>query len=329
VRTAVRAWAGLAAALVVAFVALPDGSAAVDPSISFVTPVDGSTVAGPSVDVAVKVEGLELVEAGSQVNDSQGHAHILIDRDEEPDARDFLSTDDPDVVHLGKAPFTSRSIELDEGEHTLIAILGDSEHLVVDGQKTAKIRITVATGFRGKGELTPACADVAVGQAEVRIAFPSDGGTVQGTITATCAYLTNGGACTWTDVAFSRIIGAYDPSTHAFTGEASGISQRRLQEGDRGACGDDRQTTKPAVSVEGELGDDDIVTGNIGRARFEAADDDTVELAADLEPLTNAGDASASAPRQGRVLAIAAFAAAALLIAFAIFWTRRASATAR
>jgi hypothetical protein len=292
------------------------GSAATAPSVSFVTPSDGSTVAGPRVEVALRVGGIKLVPAGSLETSGQGHAHVLVDR-AAPGAREFLSTDDPQIVHLGKPPLLSRAIPLSSGQHTLVAILGDSEHLVVRGQRTQTIHITVAPGFRGKGALTPACSDVAAGAGQVRLTFPTDGGAVQGTISTACVFVTQGGACTWLDAGFSRISGTFDTSAQRITGQASGTTQRQLRSGSKQSCGQDRETSLAPSEVQGQLAND-TVSGTLGPAQFTVGRDDSVDLAPEPMPLQSAAQAKSVTASKRSPLVYAIFVAAAALLVFAI-----------
>jgi hypothetical protein len=274
-------------------------------------------VAGPRVEVALRVQGFKLVPAGSVVKSGEGHAHVLIDR-AAPAARAFLSTDDEQIVHLGKPPLQSRSIPLSPGQHTLTAILGDSEHLVVSAQRTQTIHINVAPGFRGKGALSAACADVAAGQGEVRMTFPTDGGAVQGTISAVCLFVTQGGACTWSDTAFNLVTGTYDPSSQNITAQTTGSTQRILRSGDRKKCGTDRETSNPPAALQAKL-QNDTVTGAFGRSQFSLTRDDTVDLAQAPAPLAaTATKSSAASTRHTSPLVYAFFAAAAALLVFAV-----------
>ncbi len=322
-RLATRSVAVLAVTLLV-FAIAGGGVAATAPpatSITFATPSDGATVAGPRVAVAVNVSGLMLVPAGSFQKVGTGHAHVLIDSSA-PSPRTFLSTDDPRIVHFGKPPFTSRSIPLDNGTHTLTAVLGDSEHLVVGGQRVQTIHITVADGFRGKGQLSPGCSNLATGTSEVRLTFPTDGGNVQGTISANCGFATNSGACQWVDALFDRIDGLYDAPSQHLTGRTSGISQRRLRSGSRKTCGPDTQSSVSPSNMQADM-NGDTVTGTVSNAHFELASDDSVDLAAAPDPIV-APVAASNKVGTNKLIALAAFAVAAALLVYAVLAALRA-----
>jgi hypothetical protein len=318
----------LGALLATGWIASPTVLGQGAPSISFADPQDGVTVAGPKVEIVVTVDGVELVPAGGQLSPDEGHAHVLIDRDE-PKPRDFLATDDPNVVHFGAPPLSARPIELGEGQHTLLAVLGDSEHLVIEGQDTARITINVAPGFRGKSRLSQGCADIASGRGEVRLTFPEQGGALQGAVTANCTYATRDGACTWMDMAYSRVKGSYDGASGVFSGRTSGITQRRLQRGPRDECGPDRESDRPPSEIRGGVTEDGTVEGTVGTATFAMKDDQSIVMPGALEPLTDTEDAGNSeGSGSNKTVAIASFVLAALLVAFAVWWMRRGRATA-
>ena len=241
----VIAAAVVAFAPLVGLLATPARAADGPPRIVFATPQDGTTVAGP-VEVAVTVTNFELIPAGSVTQKGKGHAHVLID-EEPPAPRTFLPTNDPNIVHMGTAPLESRSIDMTPGEHTLYAVLGDSDHLVVENQQPAKITITVAPGLRAKGPLPNACADVAKGQGDVRVVFPLVDGAIQGTVASSCGFVTDGGKCQWQDLAFRRITGTFSLEDRALAGTATGITSRQLRAGSRKSCGGD---TSSALSPQ-------------------------------------------------------------------------------
>jgi hypothetical protein len=318
----------LALAAVLAFVGLSSGGYAqtTPPVVSFVTPSTGAVVAGPRVEVALEVRGLNLVEAGSLQKEGDGHAHVLVDVPP-PAPRSFLSTSDPRIVHFGKPPFRSRPVALANGEHTLTAVLGDSEHLVVDGQRTAQIKITVADGYRGKGTLSPACSNLATGLGEVRLTFPNDGGTVQGTITSRCAFQTQSNACTWLESGFSRVEGTFGADTQHITARTVGATQRKLRSGDRKSCGEDRESSISPSVLQADV-DGDSVNGTVNEAKFTLARDDSVDLASAPDPLEDATTTSGANSKR-KLVAYIAFALAAMLLAFAAVSVLRIRSAAR
>ena len=284
----------IAAAAIVAATLMPlalPADAKTAPLVSFITPSNGATVASP-VEVALKVTGLQLAPAGSLNKPGFGHVHILIDQTP-PAIRSFLPTNDPNVVHFGQAPLDARAIDLTDGPHTLYAVLGDSDHLVIAHQPS-KITITVAPGVHAIGPLPSACAEVARGNGDVRIAFPTDGGLVQGTIASTCLFPTNGGQCVWAETAFRRINGTFASDTQAITAEALGYSTRQLKQGSAQTCGANSTAGLARQSFTGSY-DGTTVTGSLGRVALTLATADAVPFSPPAALASPAGATGAAA----------------------------------
>lgn len=110
-----------------------------EPSIEITSPSDGDTVEGPEVTIEVEVENFELVEAGSEPAEGEGHVHFIVDGDE-PEAGDTVGDD---ATHLGAEPFDTRDVELEPGEHTVIAVLGNAAHEVLDPVVSDEVTFTV------------------------------------------------------------------------------------------------------------------------------------------------------------------------------------------
>ena len=290
--------------------------AAPTPAVGFATPEDGTTVAGPMVEIAVEVAGFELAPAGSLNEEGKGHVHVLVDQ-EPPAPRSFLPTNDPGIVHLGKPPFESRAVELAAGRHTLYAVLGDSEHLVVD-QQPAKVTIVVAPGVRAQGPLDRACADVARGAGEVRLVFPVSGGAVQGTVTSRCAYATSEGACTWTDSSFRRVKGTFSPAQN-IQAVAAGFTTRQLVSGDRDRCGEDRTSPLGQQALQAQIRGT-ALSGTLGASTFTLAADPSVRLA---QPPATVAQVAPSGEKDRSPLVYLPFAAAVLVLGAAVVYALR------
>lgn len=112
-----------------------------EPSVEITNPSDGDTVTSTDgmVEVEVDVENFELVEAGGEPAEGEGHVHFIVDGDE-PEAGDTIGDD---AIHLGAEPFDSREVELEPGEHTVIAVLGNAAHEVLDPVVSDEITFTV------------------------------------------------------------------------------------------------------------------------------------------------------------------------------------------
>jgi hypothetical protein len=290
--------------------------------VAFVSPPAGATVAGPKVYVHVAFENLKPVAAGGIVRPGEGHAHILIDRDPVAHGQS-LPTDQPNVVHLGKPPLTERSIDVGLGEHRLVAQLGNSAHKAM-GASTAEVTINVVAGFRGRGALTPACAEVASGTGEVRLVFPSAGGHLQGSITSTCTFATDAGACGWQSVSDRRIYGSFDPGGRTLDGTTGGSTTRQLVSGTGSRCGNGGVDRLDQIPFRAAFADG-IVSGTFGQAHFTVRSDPSVVL-------ENAVAASTTTPEPSKRSLIPSAIAAGLIAvlgaggAYALARRRRRSA---
>lgn len=117
-------------------------TATVTRAITIVAPAEGAVVEGP-VLIQLNAEGLDIVPAGVQQEHS-GHHHLFIDRDLTPPGEPMPS--EPGVVHLGQAQTEYRIEDLAPGEHTVIAVLGDFQHVPVAGVAPDTVHFTVAGG---------------------------------------------------------------------------------------------------------------------------------------------------------------------------------------
>lgn len=121
-----------------------------EPSVEITSPSDGDTVTSEdgTVLIRVEVENFELVEPGTEPAEGEGHAHLIIDG-EEPEAGDTLGDE---AIHLGAEPFTSRDVELEPGEHTVMAVLADSAHEVTDPVASDEVTFTVEEAEEDEAE---------------------------------------------------------------------------------------------------------------------------------------------------------------------------------
>jgi hypothetical protein len=120
------------------------------PKVSIVSPAAGSTVTGPKVEVKLSFQNFKTVAAGGAVADGEGHAHLFVDRDPVT-AGTAIPTGEATIVHLGAAPFDTRTIDLAPGSHKITAVLGDSTHKALTPLASASVSFTVAEA----GSMTP------------------------------------------------------------------------------------------------------------------------------------------------------------------------------
>lgn len=114
--------------------AAPEGA-----SVAILSPRNGDTVKSP-VRVVFDIQGMSLAPAGD-ATPGTGHHHLLIDvTDFDPNLP--VLTDERHM-HFGKAQ-TEAEIELPPGEHTLMLVLGDANHIPHEPTvRSEPIRITV------------------------------------------------------------------------------------------------------------------------------------------------------------------------------------------
>lgn len=107
------------------------GAMAGERSVEITSPTEGSTVEGPSVTVELAANGFQVVEAGDTTANS-GHHHIFLDRDVSA-ADEPIPAEEGYIVHMGdgSTSFTFENVE--PGQHTLIAVVGDAYHVPVPG----------------------------------------------------------------------------------------------------------------------------------------------------------------------------------------------------
>jgi hypothetical protein len=133
-------------ALLAAFAVMPlalaqDRTAApAGAEVYIISPTDGATVKSP-VTVRFGLKGMGIAPAGVKFENS-GHHHLLIDTDAPADASLPLPASDK-IVHFGKGQ-TEASVQLPQGKHTLLLLLGDQNHVPHNPPvMSKKITITV------------------------------------------------------------------------------------------------------------------------------------------------------------------------------------------
>lgn len=104
---------------------MSDGS-----SVSIVTPASGDTLAAGAVEVTLSVDGLAIVPAGDTTADS-GHHHLFLDADVSPAGQPIPSVPGS-IVHMGDASAGYTFENVAPGEHRLIAVVGDWQHVPLE-----------------------------------------------------------------------------------------------------------------------------------------------------------------------------------------------------
>lgn len=115
------------------------------PVMTITSPAAGATLAGPKVKVDVEVGNWALVAANQTPKDGAGHLHFFVDvpADAVKVGEGIPLDQTAKFIHAGKAPFTTREIELTSGTHTLTVVMGDSVHRVLAVPAPVSITFTV------------------------------------------------------------------------------------------------------------------------------------------------------------------------------------------
>lgn len=103
------------------------------PTMKIIAPAAGALVAGPKVKVDIEVAAWTLVDANQAIKDGEGHLHFFVDTPANAiKVGEGIPLDQKATfVHAGKAPYTTRELELTPGEHTITVVMGNSAHQVL------------------------------------------------------------------------------------------------------------------------------------------------------------------------------------------------------
>lgn len=137
--------AALGAALVLAACAPASSAPAAKPVMRLLSPAPDARLPAGKVKIDVEVRGYTLVAANAPVKAGEGHLHFFIDAPASSvPAGQFVPLDQPKTyVHAGKAPFTSREIELAPGKHTITVVMADAAHVVVAEPEPLSVTVLV------------------------------------------------------------------------------------------------------------------------------------------------------------------------------------------
>lgn len=113
-------WAGLLAAC---------APASREPSMRIVYPAQGARVPSTQVPIQVDVRNFRLVRPGPP-QPGEGHLHLFIDVPADAIAvGEIIPLDQTDkYLHMGAPPFTTRTLTLTPGVHTVTAVMADGLH---------------------------------------------------------------------------------------------------------------------------------------------------------------------------------------------------------
>lgn len=115
--------------------ALPD-----TPAVIITSPGDGESVEG-TFTLTLETRNVEIRPAGTD-EPGTGHHHLFVDRDLTPVGEPIPT--EQGIIHLGLAQTEYVFENLAPGEHTIVAVLGDYQHVRLGNVATDTLRVTVA-----------------------------------------------------------------------------------------------------------------------------------------------------------------------------------------
>jgi hypothetical protein len=123
--------------------------------VSFKYLTDGAEVESPFT-VHMQAENLVVEPATSGVTDGHGHFHIIVNSPMPPPTGPIPV--DPQHIHYGQGQ-TEATLDLPEGEHTLLLQFAKGDHVPYDPQIVQQMRVTVTK--RNAPAMDSAAADTA------------------------------------------------------------------------------------------------------------------------------------------------------------------------
>jgi hypothetical protein len=124
-------------------------------AIHITSPENCQQVPGPDVELAWEAPGLEIVPATEAQNETDYHAHFIIDGAYEVVAGDPIPVQDG-VIHTAANPVTIEGLA--PGAHTIQLVIGDPGHVPVPALARPQVTVVIAdTGVAGTptGAATP------------------------------------------------------------------------------------------------------------------------------------------------------------------------------
>lgn len=119
-----RSFSFLGAALALVFAACSRKPAA---TVQIVQPRDGDTVRTADVTVLLEAQGIEIVPA-TEKRSGTGHHHLFLDTDVTPLA-EKIPQGVTGIIHLGRGQSDFTFTDVSSGEHRLITVVADADHV--------------------------------------------------------------------------------------------------------------------------------------------------------------------------------------------------------
>lgn len=118
-----------------------EASVTEEPSVAIVEPAEGATVEGPDVRVVLEATGVEIVPATDR-RPGTAHHHLFVDTELTP-LTDSIPSGVSGILHLGRGQTEFLLVDLPPGEHRVIALLADWEHVPLDPPAADTVHFTV------------------------------------------------------------------------------------------------------------------------------------------------------------------------------------------
>jgi hypothetical protein len=115
-------------------------------AIRITSPENCEEVSGPDVEIVWEAPDLTIVPAAEAQNETDLHAHFIVDNAYEVVAGAPIPVQDG-VIHTAAKPVTIEGLA--PGEHTILLVIGDSGHIPVPG--LARPQVTLIVGDAGAG----------------------------------------------------------------------------------------------------------------------------------------------------------------------------------
>jgi len=97
------------------------------PRVRIVQPGDGGTLTTAEVHVVLEAQGVEIVPA-TELRPGTGHHHLFLDTDVTP-LDDKIPQGVTGIIHLGRGQSDFTFTDVAPGEHRLIAVVADGDHV--------------------------------------------------------------------------------------------------------------------------------------------------------------------------------------------------------
>lgn len=110
------------------------------PAVIISSPVNNETLEG-TVALRLETRDVMIRPAGTD-EPGTGHHHLFIDRDISPVGEPIPTGEG--IVHLGMGQTELLLEDLDAGDHTIIAVVGDYQHVRLANVATDTVRVTIS-----------------------------------------------------------------------------------------------------------------------------------------------------------------------------------------